>query len=212
MTGLEVIGALASISQIGHYTISIVASLVRFYGSLEAAPARLRSGCDQLDQLAQTVVLIQQNSALQTRSVVAHVESLAAHISLLEKGLKDMLAQTKRSRLKRAAKACLGSQEEARLAEAFAQIEVGKSALGLSMLEINMQATCEVTKGVEAVAREMQELRETSSDVKSIRILTSTILSKVDSLWATDQQLSTPFAPVWARIVCYTSAYWTWRR
>jgi hypothetical protein len=110
-----------------------------------------------------------------------------AHIEELEKMLKDMLADTKKLRLKRAAKLCLGSQEEQRLVEAFAQIEAEKSALGLSTLEVNIQAIRATNKGLDTIIREMPVWRETSDDVKSIRILMLTFLSKVENLWATNQ-------------------------
>jgi hypothetical protein len=96
MTGLEVIGALASIAQVGQYTTSIVSSLIRLYGNLEAAPGKLRLGCEQLGQLSETVSRIQCNSALQTQNVLAHADALAEQIVMLDKMLKEMLTQTKK--------------------------------------------------------------------------------------------------------------------
>ncbi|KAF8857228.1 hypothetical protein BDZ45DRAFT_437272 [Acephala macrosclerotiorum] len=151
MTGLEVIGALASIAQVSQYAVSIVASLIRLYGTLEAAPGKLRLGCKQLDQLSETVTLIQCNSALQTQNVLAQADALAEQIVLLDKMLKEMLAQTKKSLFKKVARAYLGNQSEAKVAEAFAQIEMKKSALGLSVLEVNMYMTSTILNKVDAL-------------------------------------------------------------
>jgi len=195
MTGLEIVGALASIAQVGVYTINIIASIRQVYGTLQTAPARLHRGCQQLNELSETLLQIQHNPALQTKRVVAHAGNLIQHIESLEKMLKDMLANTKKSKLRRAAKICLGSQEEQRLVEAFAQIEIEKSALALSVFEANIQAAHETSKGVDTIVGEVPVWRETSDNVKSIKIMMSSFQGRLEALWPINQQAAKKF--VW---------------
>lgn len=75
MTGVEILGLLASLSQLAAYTINITTSIAEIYHRVQDAPQRIQQHIQQISHLIDTARLIEKHRLLQTDSICAHVNS-----------------------------------------------------------------------------------------------------------------------------------------
>lgn len=131
MSGLEVIGVLASIVQVVDASLKLSASVKELYGRVRDAPDRVILHTTQIGQLIDTARLIEQTANLQTPTAHAHLLATLTQAEqiqqILEKLIKDY---TQGSSRRKVWKAIVGS-EERRLAAGFDRLEKEKSALNL---------------------------------------------------------------------------------
>ena len=79
MSGIEVVGIVAAVLQLTQQAIAISTALGDLFGAVQAAPAKLRDGVNQLERLVEITKLIRQNPLMQTESVEAHIKAIGDH-------------------------------------------------------------------------------------------------------------------------------------
>lgn len=136
MSGVEVLGIMASVIQITQCAISITSTIARIYGTVEAAPERVQQGPEQLRQLLVTADMIKENRVIQTKNVAAHLAAIITYANTLH-GMLSRLATSSKKSIKKNLRVCLGNLEERKMIEQFEKIEKEKTALILSIVEVH---------------------------------------------------------------------------
>ncbi|KAA6408307.1 MAG: hypothetical protein FRX48_08049 [Lasallia pustulata] len=97
MSGVEVLGIMASVAQITQCAISITSAIAEIYGTVQAAPARVQQGSEQLERLLVTADMIKENRMIQTKSVEAHLAAIVADVNALRVLLSRLATSSKKS-------------------------------------------------------------------------------------------------------------------
>jgi hypothetical protein len=130
ISGLEIVGVLASVSQLLDYSLIIMSPFSEIYSRVKDAPEGAHRHLAQIYQLIETARLIQQQSELYCKLLVhIHVKSTLDEEGKLQKILdRVLLDYTQSSRKKRVWKAILGDKER-RMVTCFDRLKKEKTAL-----------------------------------------------------------------------------------
>jgi len=129
MSGIEVIGLLASAAQLAFYTINISDLVSEIYHRVQNAPKRIQEHIQQIGQLISTARLIEKHELLQTDNINAHIISTLHQAKLLSATLDKVKGEyLQRSPLRRYWKLIKGGTEREILAN-FERLEKEKSSL-----------------------------------------------------------------------------------
>lgn len=158
MSGVEALGILASVVQITQFAISITSTIAEIYGTVQAAPARVQQGSEQLQRLLDTVNIIEQNCVIQTERVEAHLCAILTYARTLHAMLSKLALSSKS--FKRYLKVCLGNQEERLIIDQFDRIEKEKTALILSILEVHSSCSNATLDTVRPMANKVDSMYE----------------------------------------------------
>ena len=133
MSGVEVIGLLASLSQLAVHSKNIYASISEIYHRIEDAPKRIQEHAQQLGQLIDTAVLIKKHALLQTDNIKIHIVSTLDQARLLSAKLDKVKGDyLSGPSIKRYWKIIKGERERAILSS-LERLEQEKGALLLSI-------------------------------------------------------------------------------
>ena len=80
MSGLEVVGAVASVVQLTSFAAEIADSISKLYKKLRNAPKALRQYLTTVDQLRDVVLLLRGNEWLRAKDIIDRLESIARKI------------------------------------------------------------------------------------------------------------------------------------
>ncbi|KAL6713117.1 hypothetical protein ACLMJK_009238 [Lecanora helva] len=150
MSGIEVVGLLASASQLAAYIVKISRSVFEIYCRVQNAPKRIQEHTEQIEQLIATARLIQKYRQLHTNNVNAHTVCTLKQARLLH----EILVKVKEeygceTSLKRHWRRLKGTCEKEILA-GFERLEKEKSALLLSISLIHTDLLLEIKVSLEA--------------------------------------------------------------
>ena len=132
MSGIEVVGLLASASQLVIYSIKITTSLSEICQRVQDAPLIVKQRSDQIKQLISTAEQIQQNRLLQTAHVLTHLNETLEQAKTLSTTLERLAKAYSCGSIRRCWKILIATKEKAILAN-FDRLEKEKSALVLSI-------------------------------------------------------------------------------
>lgn len=146
MSGVEVLGIVASTIQLADYALRISNTLLEILERLQEYPARLHSYVDQVSYLIETARLVEVTPSLQTPTIHAHIrKTLAAAIELqttLERLASDY---SQKSRTHRYFQIILkGAFEEKQLTAKFGSLERQKSDLIFSISVVHSDALADI--------------------------------------------------------------------
>ncbi len=137
MSGAEIIGLLASASQLAIYGIKITTSISEIYQQIQEAPKKIRQYAEQLDQLIETAKLIERHPGLQTVAVDAQIKNTIKQArelaSLLERVKKDYSHGSVRKYWK-----IVRGRHKREILDNFETLEKEKSALQLCLSVVHI--------------------------------------------------------------------------
>ena len=134
---MEIVGGIASITQLTHYALSLIATISDIYRDLQKRPALQRQQLDQLQRLYTTVQTIHSSSALSSSSIQNHLKIIILRIQDLKARLERLVAQQPQRPIKKYFKAFINhNKAKYSLVDVFVELERDKSALLLSISEI----------------------------------------------------------------------------
>ncbi|SLM34627.1 hypothetical protein LPUS_03483 [Lasallia pustulata] len=164
MSGVEVLGIMASVAQITQCAISITSAIAEIYGTVQAAPARVQQGSEQLERLLVTADMIKENRMTQTKSVEAHLAAIVADVNALRVLLSRLATSSKKS-FKRYLRVCLGNLEEREMIAQFDKIEKEKTALVLSIIAVHSSFSDATLDTVRPMANKVDNMHQ---DMRSL--------------------------------------------
>lgn len=132
MSGIEVVGLLASASQLVIYSFKITTSLSEICRRVQDAPLVVKQRSDQVKQLISTAEFIKQNHHLHTAHVLIHLNETLEQAKTLSTTLEQLTNDYSRGSIRRCWKILIATKEKAILAN-FDRLEKEKSALVLSI-------------------------------------------------------------------------------
>lgn len=128
MAGIEIVGFLASASQLVVYSIKIATCLSEICQRVQDAPERIRQHSDQIRLLVSTAQLVEQHRLLQTTHVHAHINATLEQAKTLSATLEQLTKDYSRGSIRRYWKILKAAKEKEILAN-FDRLEKEKSAL-----------------------------------------------------------------------------------
>ena len=132
MSGIELVGLLASASQLVIYSIKITTSLSEIYQRIQDAPLKIKQHSDQIKQLIDTSEFVRQHPLLQTDQVHIHINATLEQAKCLSTVLEQLSKDYTRGSIRRYWKILTANKEKEILAN-FDRLEKEKSALVLSI-------------------------------------------------------------------------------
>lgn len=136
MSGIEVIGLLASASQLALYSLKITTSISEIYRQIQEAPKKIRQHAEQLDQLLKTAKLIQFHPSLQTVAVDDQIKTTMKQAIKLASLLERVRADYSRGSVRKYWKILRGRHNK-EILDSFEALEKEKSALQLCIAVVN---------------------------------------------------------------------------
>lgn len=131
MSGLEVLGALASASQLAEQGLKITATVYDIYRKVRDAPESIRKQTVQVEQLIDIAKLIESTSSLQTDLVASILSSCTDEAHRLLHSLQQVAPGPENHLPMKIWKAVNGTTKEKKILEHFTKLEQGKSSLTL---------------------------------------------------------------------------------
>lgn len=129
----EVIGVVASVGQLLHYSCTLIETLRAFYERVRDAPERHDRQLHHITQVISTATLIRETESLQNELVSTHLNSITITIKSLEQTIKKAIEVSPTTK-KRYWKALWSSNKENTISKGFELLEEHKSALALCLL------------------------------------------------------------------------------
>ena len=130
MSGIEVVGLLASLSQLTSYGIKITISIKDIYQRVQNAPQKIQEHAQQIRQLINIATTIKRHTFLHHKEVEIHVEATLGQAKSLKNTLDDIQSEYLRGSVRKYWNILRKSQEKEILAS-FERLEKEKSALQL---------------------------------------------------------------------------------
>ncbi|KAI9795226.1 MAG: hypothetical protein M1833_007308 [Piccolia ochrophora] len=159
MSGLEIVGVVASAAQLANYCIKISVAIPELYRSVRYASERIGPLTEQIRQLIVTTELVEQHRELQTANVHYHVEATLVEAIALDTILNQASQQYSQGSVRRYWKA-LSANKEKQIDQSFDKIEREKSALILSITTIHTGILCSIQGGVDFIGSSLPALAE----------------------------------------------------
>ena len=147
MAGIEVIGFLASVTQLVAYSINIYSSVSALYIRARDAPQRVKDHREQIGQLIGTARLIERHPLLQTKDVYAHIDATLGQASKLSQILDHLKKDYAGGIVRKYWKVLIGRRER-EILFLFESIEKEKGALLLCISTIQIDLLGDITEGV----------------------------------------------------------------
>lgn len=137
MSGIEVVGLLASIAQLAHYVKNIREFILQICAQVQSGSRGLEQRLDQLDRVLDTVREIEKNSFFHTPSIGRHLKAIVAQVESLQTVLVRLKARKPQATLRKFWNAYTEIRAEKQICTIFTKLEEEKSTLQLSMTEVN---------------------------------------------------------------------------
>lgn len=135
---MEVVGAIASISQLAQYTAELIICLRDISKNVRRSSDQFQNYQQRANEVQQIVSLIKGNQALQAQFLEEPIAALLATIQTILKDLKKKFVDdpsNQSRKWKNWAKAARIVQAESEISERFDELERHKSTLALAILE-----------------------------------------------------------------------------
>lgn len=164
----EVLGVLASASQLVQYAVKISAALSAVHNRVRGAP-KLAKYIAQLEELKDASILIQQSPNIQTTQILRYIESAVNDcenlLHLIDRLLRDY---TQGSLSRRYYKAARGGKVEAQIEDGFKRLEQTKTSLIFCIGVANTERLSIIQHGVGEIAFGMASatVQQTVRDVR----------------------------------------------
>jgi hypothetical protein len=166
MTGIEVLGIVAAVFQLSQQTIAISSALGDIYGTVRAAPAKLKDGERQLDRLVEIAKVIEQNQLIQTEAVQTQLYSIVNRTDTLRKLITRISSSSNRT-AKKYWRVVTGNVKEKEMIEHFDQIEKEKTGLILIIMEVHASLSGETLKAVKPISAKVDDMQR---DVQQLNV------------------------------------------
>ena len=128
MSGIEIVGFVASATQLVLYSIKITACLSEISQRVQDAPLKVRQHLDQIGHLISTARLVEEHHLLQTAHVLTHIKATLEQAKSLSAILEQLTKDYSRGSIRRVWKILKATKEKEILAS-FDRLEKEKSAL-----------------------------------------------------------------------------------
>ena len=138
---MEVVAGVASVAQLIVYAITLVAAISDLQEQIEGRPALLRQRVRQLESLGNTVESVSKNSWLRTPIIREHIEIILARAQYLTSLLEKEITRQKQGLARKYLRVWLGASKEQKILDTFTDLESGKSALLISIAEVQAGLT-----------------------------------------------------------------------
>jgi hypothetical protein len=155
MSGLEVIGALASAAQLAAYAVKAAAFISDIYDRLKHAPQRIEEHAHQIQRLIDIIIYIKDNSSLHTTLVFEQLECTIIQAGSLRELLVKVLGQYTQPSLRLRYWKVLKGKKERQILVALQRLEREKTQLSLCLTAAQSEILQEVQR----------EVRRTESDM-----------------------------------------------
>ena len=129
MSGLEVLGVLASASQLTDYCVMIIASLHDIYRLAHGKSNRYRRQLEQVQQLIETAQLVKATETFHTPSVENQLDSILVEAKGLQRILDGIVSESGRKSKTMYLKAVFNNYHEREMHKGFAPLNDKKSTL-----------------------------------------------------------------------------------
>lgn len=193
MSGLEVIGILASTSQLTDYCIKIITSLRDIYRLAHGKPNRYRRQSEQVHQLIETAQLVNATEALHIPSVESQLVSILVDAKGLQGILDGIISESTRKSKKMYFKAVFNNHQEREVRRCFAALHEKKCTLTLCIVSTYGGFLFEIRNGtaeeLPAVRRKVDEIDKAlknfpdiSSEIAKIQDQLSDVTENLASL------------------------------
>ena len=156
MSGIEIVGLVASAAQLLSYSFKITTSLNEICQRVQDAPKRIRQHSLQINQLISTTQLVQQRKLLQTALVLTHINATLEQAESLCAILEQLTEDYSRGSIRRYWKILTATREKEILAN-FDRLEKEKSAL---ILCISVIQTDLLGRGIQKLEMAERETRQ----------------------------------------------------
>jgi len=169
MTGIEVLGAMASAAQIAFYVIQTSSLIIEQFKRLRNAPIKFQQHSETATQLIGIARVVQSNQWLQTESMASLLKGILGKVEEVHKLLPKVQKHDKAARpgfVITYWKAYRSLRKEERILAIFAGLEEQKSTLALCILEIQTRYTGETSCNVTKLLPMVDSIQE---DVSHIR-------------------------------------------
>jgi hypothetical protein len=137
MSGLEILGALASAVQLADTCLKITISASELFTRVRGAPETIRTRIAQIEQLIEIARLIEHNSALQTPLIGSVLDRCREDTNNLLGILKKLDTEATARKVVKYWTALLGVTKEKKMLGIFERLEERKSSLILCIASIN---------------------------------------------------------------------------
>ncbi|MCJ1250233.1 hypothetical protein MMC30_007459 [Trapelia coarctata] len=174
MSGVEVLGALASAAQVAFYVIQTNSLIIEQFKRLRNATTKFQQHADTATQLISIARVILSNQWLQTENMAALLEVILGRAEEVHNLLPKVYKNETAARSGIVAtywKAFRSLRKEERILAIFAGLEEQKSALALCILEIQTklsgEMSCNVTKllpMVDSIQEDVSHIRRGTGD------------------------------------------------
>lgn len=142
---MEVVGSIASITQLLRYALSLIATISSIYKNIQGGPALQHQRLKQLERLFCTVQTLNETSALNKASTKEHLTAIVVRIQDLRVLLDRLAAHQTGRPIKKYLKALVKeNREQNRILEVFIDLEKEKSALLLSIAETHTELSAKI--------------------------------------------------------------------
>lgn len=172
MAGIEVLGVLASISQLLEYGLKIANCISEAYGRIEGAQSRFQRYSSQLQQLTDLARLIQQNKDLHISVVHTQIISTVTQAKSLLYTIQTATTDyTQGSCNKRYWKATRGSKET-QISLGFQELEQEKSSLILCINVVQADTISVISSNVDTMNKNVATLIKSKDSQKVCQLVT----------------------------------------
>ena len=164
----EILGLLASATQLAQYTLKISAAISEIHGRVRGGP-ELRKHAAQIQQLLDTAIEIERNPQIHTPLVLRHLTSATDQAKAVLDLLEQLSADYTRGSLsRRYYKAARGGKSEKKIATSFRRLEQEKTSLIFCIGIGNSEQLYSIHTGVKKLAGDTisSELARTLSMVR----------------------------------------------
>jgi hypothetical protein len=180
MSGVEVLGALASATQIVHYAIGAAEHLKKAYERAKGNCPDFNRQYNQVKQAACTAEFIKSIPSLQTPLVLEHLEDIRHCLRELESVLSRIVNQKDSKLWKRFLKEVVsGKDQSGLLSKNFAALEASKSSLMICLLGSYGNVLVDLTQRVDSELSLFRNMDAQLEGLESDRRTGSEILAEV---------------------------------
>lgn len=137
MSGIEIVGLLASIAQLAHYVQNIREFLQEIRIQVRSGSRSLEQRLDQLDRVLDTVREIEKNPSFHTPSIGRHLKAIVVQIESLQTVLGRPRTSKQQVTWRKFLNAYKEIRAEKQICIIFTKLEEEKSTLQLSMTEVH---------------------------------------------------------------------------
>lgn len=144
MAGIEVIGAIASASQLIQYSTKLIRTLNDLYCNIDKSGNRYQQYKDQIEQLYHVASSLQNTKRPLPRIVITHIETLFCTARTIDKALKKTLGFGPSNKWKKCVVAVKVLAMEETITRGFHDLERDKTCLILCIVGVQVQLLDEI--------------------------------------------------------------------